>query len=154
MLKEKDVAPTFTLQNQDEQDVSLSDYLGKKVVLYFYPKDNTPGCTQQACAFRDYNEELKKLGVVVLGISKDSVNSHRKFVDKHDLNFTVLADSDKKVHELYDVLKMKKLFGKEVMGTERSTFIIDEKGYIKKIMRKVSAKDNPKEVFDYINSNS
>ena len=153
MLNAGDFAPDFTLENQNGEEVSLSDFRGKKVVLYFYPKDNTPGCTNQACGFRDINEELEEMNVKVLGISKDTVNSHVKFIDKYGLNFDLLSDPDKKVLELYDVLKEKTMFGKLGLGTSRDTFLIDEEGKIIEIFRKVKAKDNPFEVLDYLKGN-
>jgi len=153
MLKVGDKAPEFTLKNQDEKEVSLKDFLGKTVVLYFYPKDNTPGCTNQACGFRDINEELEAMNVKLLGISKDKVSSHQKFIDKYGLNFDLLADPEKEVHELYGVLKEKNMFGKLSIGTSRDTFIIDEEGNIKEIFKAVKAKDNPLEVLDFLKNN-
>lgn len=150
MLEINQKAPEFALKNQDNKCVYLSDFKGKKVVLYFYPKDNTPGCTQQACLFRDYNQALKEKGIVVLGISKDDVSSHTKFADKNELNFDILSDPNLEVLNDYGVYKEKTVFGKTALGIERSTFIIDEKGNIEKIMRKVSPKNNPKEVYDYL----
>lgn len=150
MLKVGDKAPDFKLMNQDEKEVSLSDFLGKKVVLYFYPKDNTPGCTSQACGFRDINEELESMDVKLLGVSKDKVTSHQKFIEKYGLNFDLLADPDKQVHEMYGVLKEKKMYGKLTLGTSRDTFIIDEEGNIIEIFKGVKAADNPFDVLDYL----
>jgi thioredoxin-dependent peroxiredoxin len=130
-------APDFTLETDEEKQVSLKDYRGKKVVLYFYPKDGTPGCTTEALEFKDVTEEFAKEGAVILGISKDSVKSHQKFKEKHQLPFTLLSDPEAKVLSEYGVWKEKVLYGRKFMGTERTTFLIDEKGIIRKIYRKV-----------------
>jgi peroxiredoxin Q/BCP len=140
MVVEGQKAPGFTLEADDGSRVSLKDYLGKKVVLYFYPKDNTPGCTTEAVEFRDVAEEFEKEGAVIVGVSKDGVESHQKFKEKHDLPFTLLSDSEGKVLELYGVWKKKSLYGRTFMGTERTTFLIDEKGVVVKVYRKVKAK--------------
>ena len=137
MVNEGEKAPNFTLQADDGRTVSLSDYRGKKVVLYFYPKDGTPGCTREAIEFRDTVKEFEKEDAVILGVSKDSVKSHQKFKQKHGLPFTLLSDPEGKVLTLYDVWKKKSLYGKTFMGTERTTFLIDEDGNVKKIYRKV-----------------
>ncbi len=137
LVKEGEKAPDFTLQSDDEKDVSLSDYQGKKAVLYFYPKDGTAGCTREAIEFRDLAQEFGKQGIVILGVSKDSVKSHQKFKQKHGLPFTLLSDPEAKVLNQYGVWKEKKLYGHKFMGTERTTFLIDEKGIVKKIYRKV-----------------
>lgn len=150
MLNIGDLAPDFTLENQNGDRVSLKDFRGQKVVLYFYPKDNTPGCTNQACGFRDINEELESMNVKLLGVSKDKISSHQKFIDKYGLNFDLLSDPEAKVHQAYDVIKEKSMFGKTVLGTSRDTFIIDEEGKVIEILRKVKAKDNPFEVLDYL----
>lgn len=150
MLKIGDKAPDFTLENQDGREISLKDYRGQKVVLYFYPKDSTPGCTKQACGFRDVNKEIEGLGVKVFGVSKDSVSSHQRFREKQSLNFDLLADPEKKLHEAYGVLGEKNMYGKMRISTSRDTFIIDEDGNIEEIFRKVKAKDNPFEVLDYL----
>lgn len=150
MLKVGDKAPEFTLLDQDGKEVSLSDYRGKKVVLYFYPKDNTPGCTNQACGFRDINQEIRDEGAEVLGVSRDGQKAHTNFIDKHQLNFTLLSDPEKTVHTAYGVWQEKKVFGKVGMGTVRTTFIIDENGEIEKVFDKVKAKDNPEEVLEYL----
>ena len=150
MLKIGDKAPEFSLENQDGKIVNLSEFIGKTVVLYFYPKDNTPGCTSQACGFRDINEELEKMNVKLLGISKDKISSHTNFIEKYGLNFDLLSDPEKEVHELYGTLTEKNMFGKIVFGTSRDTFIIDEEGKIKEIFRKVKAKDNPFEILYYL----
>ena len=144
MLKAGNMAPDFTLKNQDNLDITLSNYLGSKVVLYFYPKDNTPGCTTQACAFRDANDDLNDLGVKVLGISRDSVKSHQKFYEDKRLNFDILSDVD------YGVLQEKTMFGKLVMGVSRSTFIIDENGLIEKVFEKASSSTNADDVLKYL----
>ena len=140
MASEGETAPDFTLQADDGREVSLSDYRGKKVVLYFYPKDGTPGCTQEAVEFRDLIKEFEKQNIVILGVSKDSVKSHQKFKQKHALPFTLLSDPEGKVLDLYSVWKKKSLYGRTFMGTERTTFIIDENGMVEKVYRKVRAK--------------
>jgi peroxiredoxin Q/BCP len=140
LIKEGEKAPDFSLQSDDEKEVSLSDYRGKKVVLYFYPKDGTSGCTQEAIEFRDLAQEFAKEGIVILGVSKDSIKSHQKFKKKHDLPFTLLSDTEKKVLKKYGLWKEKKLYGRTFMGTERTTFIIDENGIVEKVYRKVKAK--------------
>jgi peroxiredoxin Q/BCP len=140
LVNEGEEAPYFTLQADDEREVSLSDYRGKKIVLYFYPKDGTPGCTREATEFRDLMKAFEKEDIVILGVSKDSVKSHQKFKQKHDLPFTLLSDPEGKVLDLYGVWKKKSLYGRTFMGTERTTFLIDEKGVITKIYRKVKAK--------------
>ena len=140
MVVEGEKAPEFTLKADNGSQVSLKDYLGKKVVLYLYPKDNTPGCTTEAVEFRDLAKEFEKEGAVIVGVSKDSVESHQKFKEKHDLPFTLLSDSEGKVLELYGVWKKKSLYGRTFMGTERTTFLIDKKGGVVKVYRKVKAK--------------
>jgi len=130
-------APDFTLETDDGKQVSLKDYRGKKIVLYFYPKDGTPGCTTEALEFRDVAEQFAKEGAVILAVSKDSVTSHRKFKEKHQLPFTLLSDPESKVSNEYGVWKEKVLYGRKFMGTERTTFLIDEKGIIRKIYTKV-----------------
>lgn len=140
MINEGEKAPDFTLKSDEEKDVSLSDYRGKKVVLYFYPKDGTAGCTQEAVEFRDLAQEFEKEGITILGVSKDSVKSHQKFKQKHALPFTLLSDPEARVLNLYGVWKEKKLYGRTFMGTERTTFIIDENGIIERVYHKVRAK--------------
>ncbi|WP_300382202.1 thioredoxin-dependent thiol peroxidase [Clostridium sp.] len=140
------LAPDFTLIGSDGQEHKLSDFRGKKVILYFYPKDNTPGCTTQACDFRDNIEPITDLNAIVIGISKDTLSSHNKFIDKFNLPFLLLSDEDKTVCALYDVIKEKNMYGKKVLGIERSTFIIDEKGILVKEYRKVKAKGHVEEV--------
>ena len=139
-------APDFTLLNKDGDPVSLSDFLGKKVVLYFYPKDNTPGCTRQACAFAGAYGEFQKRGVEVIGISRDSVASHQKFSDKHGLNFVLLSDPELLAIEAYGVWQEKKLYGKVSMGVVRTTFLIDEEGIIRRVMPKVKPDTNAAEI--------
>ncbi len=141
-------APDFTLTNDAGQKVKLSDFKGKKIVLYFYPKDDTPGCTAEACAFRDGIEEIKSRGAVVLGVSIDSVESHKKFKNKFDLNFPLLADTDKKIVEAYGTWKEKSMYGKKYMGIERTTFIIDEQGKFSHIFPKVKVDQHYDEVLD------
>ena len=139
-------APDFTLSDKDGKDVSLSDFLGKKVVLYFYPKDNTPGCTRQACAFAGLYSQFQTKGVEVIGISKDSVASHVKFAEKYNLPFILLSDPKRKAIEPYGVWQEKKMAGKVGMGVVRTTFIIDEEGKIAKIMPKVKPDTNAEEI--------
>ena len=143
MLETGIVAPDFTLLDQDGIPHSLSDYRGQKVVLYFYPKDNTSGCTKQACNFMELMPHFRENNAVVLGVSKDSVASHKKFQEKYGLNFTLLADVDKEVIQLYDVWKEKNMYGKITMGVVRTTYLIDEEGKIVKAMGKVNAGENP-----------
>lgn len=133
-MKIGDKAPDFTLPDKDGKEVSLSDYKGKKIILYFYPKDNTPGCTKQACNFRDNYPQITEKGAEVIGISKDGVKSHSNFAAKHELPFILLSDKDLEVIKMYDVWKEKKMFGKISMGVVRTTFLIDEEGTIIDIM--------------------
>ena len=139
-------APDFTLKNKDGADVSLSDFLGNKVVLYFYPKDNTPGCTRQACAFAGAYKQFEAKGVEVIGISKDSVSSHVRFAEKYDLPFVLLSDPDRIAIEAYGVWQEKKMCGKVSMGVVRTTFIIDENGNIEKVMPKVKPDTNAADI--------
>lgn len=134
------LAPDFNLLGSDGNTHKLSDYKGKKVILYFYPKDNTPGCTAQACDIRDNYKQITDENFIVLGISKDNLKSHDKFIEKFNLPFILLSDEEKIVCELYDVIKEKNMYGKKVLGIERSTFIIDENGILIKEFRKVNAK--------------
>lgn len=131
-------APTFSLPSDDGGRVKLADLAGGPVVLYFYPRDNTPGCTREACAFRDEKAQLKKLGATVLGVSTDSVASHEKFRDKFKLNFPLLADTDHKVAEKYGAWREKNMYGKKSMGIQRSTFLIDAEGKVAKVWKRVS----------------
>ena len=146
MLKIEDRAPNFTLNDKNGDPVSLSDFLGKKVVLYFYPKDNTPGCTRQACAFASAYDEFKSRGVEVIGISKDSVASHVKFAEKYSLPFVLLADPERQAIEAYGVWQEKKMCGKVGFGVIRTTFVIDENGFIERVMPKVKPDTNAAEI--------
>lgn len=141
-------APNFTLKDKNGNDISLSDFLGKKVVLYFYPKDNTPGCTRQACAFAGAYKQFEAKGVEVIGISKDSIASHVKFAEKYNLPFILLSDPDRIAIEAYGVWQEKKMCGKVSMGVVRTTFIIDENGNIEKIMPKVKPDTNAAEILE------
>lgn len=152
MLKEGSKAIDFTLMNQEGKEVSLHDFIGKKVILYFYPKDNTPGCTKQACAFASAYEQFKREDIVVIGISKDSIASHQKFAQKYDLPFLLLADQDLQVIQAYDVWKEKKLYGKSFMGVIRATYIIDEQGIICKVFEKANPTTNAQDILAYINA--
>ncbi|MFC0261988.1 thioredoxin-dependent thiol peroxidase [Fontibacter flavus] len=139
-------APNFEAKDQNGNLVKLSDYKGKKVVLYFYPKDNTPGCTAQACNLRDNYESLQKAGYVILGISSDPVKSHQKFIEKQNLPFDLIADDDLKVHEAYGTWVEKSMYGRKYMGTARTTFIIDEEGNLEEIIEKVNTKDHTNQI--------
>ena len=145
-------APQFTLLDKNGKLVSLSDFLGKKVVLYFYPKDNTPGCTRQACAFALKNKEIENKNAVVIGISKDSVNSHLNFATKHNLPFVLLSDSDLSAIQAYGVWQEKKLYGKVSMGVVRTTFLIDEQGNVQAVMPKVKPDTNADEILTLLES--
>ena len=140
------LAPDFEAKIETGETIKLSDYRGKKVVLYFYPKDNTPGCTPQACNLRDNYDALQKAGYVVLGISSDAEKSHLKFKEKQELPFSLIADPDKKVHELYGTWIEKSMYGKSYMGTARTTFIIDEEGKISEIIEKVKTKEHTSQI--------
>ena len=150
MLEIGTEAVDFTLKNQNDEDVTLSDFRGKKVVLYFYPKDNTPGCSAQAAAFASLNAEFEKKSAVVIGISKDSVKSHKKFEEKYSLPFNILSDPEHKVIEAYGVWQEKKLYGKVSMGVIRTTYIIDENGIVENVFTKVKAAQNPQDMLDEI----
>lgn len=150
MLETKMKAPDFSLLDKDGNTVRLSDYQGKKVVLYFYPKDNTPGCTRQACAFAASYEQFKAQDIVVIGISKDSVASHLKFAQKYDLPFILLSDPELQAIQAYGVWQEKKLCGKVSMGVVRTTYIINEQGIIEKIMPKVKPDTNAAEILAYL----
>ncbi len=152
MLKEGSKAPAFSLPNQDGKKISLKDFLGKKVVLYFYPKDMTSGCTKEACDFRDHIKLFHNIDVVVIGVSPDSIQSHKKFQEKYNLPFDLLSDESKKILENYGVWKEKSMYGKKYFGVERTTFIIDEKGKIKKIFPKVKVDGHIKEVLKALES--
>ena len=150
MLEVGTKAPEFTLSDKDGNMVSLADFAGKKVVLYFYPRDNTPGCTRQACAFASAYEEFKSINAVVIGISKDSVTSHQKFAEKPGLPFILLSDPERAAIEAYGVWQEKKNYGKVSMGVVRSTFVIDENGVIEKVMPKVKPDTNAAEILQYL----
>ena len=143
-------APEFTLPDKDGNMVSLADFAGKKVVLYFYPRDNTPGCTRQACAFASAYQEFKNINAVVIGVSKDSVTSHQKFAEKHGLPFILLSDPERAAIEAYGVWQEKKNYGKVSMGVVRSTFVIDENGVVEKVMPKVKPDTNAAEIMAYL----
>ena len=153
MLEIGTKAPDFTLPDKDGKPVSLSDFAGRKVVLYFYPKDNTPGCTRQACAFAGAYEELKTMDVVVIGISKDSVASHLKFAQKYDLPFVLLSDPEHTAIEAYGVWQEKKNYGKVSMGVVRTTYVIGADGRIEKVMPKVKPDTNAAEILEYLREN-
>ena len=150
MLKVGSKAPEFSLPDQNGEMRSLSDYRGQKVVLYFYPKDNTPGCTKQACSFGELMPQFKEKGAVILGVSKDSVASHKKFKEKYGLPFTLLSDTERTVIEAYDVWKEKKNYGKVSMGVVRTTYLIDENGIIVKAFGNVKAAENPTQMLGEI----
>jgi peroxiredoxin Q/BCP len=151
-LRVGDKAPDFTLPSSDRKSVKLSSLKGKQVVLYFYPRDDTPGCTMEACSFRDNMPKFGGVDAVVLGVSKDSLESHARFISKYSLNFTLLSDEEGVAHKLYDTWKQKVLYGKKYMGTERSTFIIGADGKIKKIFRKVNPRGHEAEVLAALNA--
>ncbi|WP_258105642.1 thioredoxin-dependent thiol peroxidase [Marinoscillum sp. MHG1-6] len=141
-----DKAPNFESIDQDGNPITLEQFRGKRVILYFYPKDNTPGCTAQSCNLRDNYQVLLKQGYVVLGISSDSPRKHRNFIKKYDLPFPLIADEDTSVHELYGTWGEKQMFGKKFMGTYRTTFVIDEKGTIEEIINKVNTEDHTSQI--------
>lgn len=146
MLKVGDKAPEFTSKDENGDQIKLTDYLGKKVVLYFYPKDSTPGCTMQACNLRDNYQTLLDANYVVLGVSADSEKRHQNFIAKQKLPFPLLADEEKEVIEMYGLWQLKKFMGKEYMGIVRTTFVIDEKGIIEEIISKVKTKDHTAQI--------
>ena len=150
MLNIGDRAPEFTLKDKNGNDVRLSDFIGKKIVLYFYPKDNTPGCTRQACAFAGAYAEFQKRGVEVIGISRDGIASHVKFAEKYNLPFVLLSDPDLEAIQSYGVWQEKKLYGKVSFGVVRTTFIIDENGIIEKVMPKVKPDTNAQEILEFL----
>ena len=151
MLETGTKAPDFSLPDQGGVMHSLSRYRGKKVILYFYPRDNTPGCTKQACGFRDLYPQFTEKGAFVLGVSKDSVASHKKFQEKNQLSFPILSDTELQVIQAYDVWKEKKLYGKVSMGVVRTTYLIDENGIISKAFGKVKAAQNPEQMLEELN---
>ena len=146
MVKEGTAAPAFKTTDANGEPVNLKDFRGKKVVLYFYPKDDTPGCTKEACSFRDAFSKFKKQGITILGVSPDSEKSHQKFTAKYKLPFTLLADTDHSIADAYGVYGEKKFMGRTYMGIHRTTFLIDEKGKIKKVFEKVKPEDHANEV--------
>ena len=150
MLEIGTKAPTFELPDQNGEIHTLEEYKGKKVVLYFYPKDNTAGCTKQACGFGDHYPHFQEKGAVVIGISKDSVASHKKFEEKYGLPFTLLSDTELSAIQAYDVWKEKNMYGKKTMGVVRTTYLIDEEGVIEKAFGKVKAVDNPKQMLELL----
>ena len=150
MLTEKTKAPDFSLSDKDGNIHTLSDFSGKKLVLYFYPRDNTPGCTRQACAFAAAYEDFRKMDIAVVGISKDSAASHAKFAEKHSLPFILLSDPELSAIKAYDVWQEKKNYGKVSMGVVRSTYIIDENGVIEKVFPKAKPDTNAAEILDYL----
>ena len=150
MVDEGKKAPLFTLENQDGKKISLKDFAGKNVILYFYPKDNTSGCTKEACNFRDDFPKFGKMKAVILGVSPDSVQSHKKFSEKYELPFDLLSDEKKQVLEKYGVWKEKSMYGRKYMGVERSTFVIDKTGKVMKIFRKVKVENHNDEVMKVI----
>lgn len=152
MLEVGTKAPDFTLLNQNGEEISLSQYRGQKVILYFYPKDNTPGCTKQACGFAQLYPDFVKKGAVILGVSKDSVKSHKKFEEKYQLPFTLLSDPDLVAIQAYDVWKEKNMYGKKVMGVVRTTYLINEEGIIEKVYTKVKAAQNPNDMLEVLNA--
>jgi len=145
-LKVGDEAPDFLVNDQNENPVKLSNFRGKKVVLYFYPKDNTPGCTAESCNLRDNYSALQKAGYEVLGVSKDSEKSHTKFIEKFQLPFTLLADTELDIHQKYGTWVEKSMYGKKYMGTARTTFLIDENGVIEEVIEKVKTKDHTSQI--------
>ena len=147
-MKIGDKIPEVLGVNADGAEVKASDYAGKKVIIYFYPKDNTPGCTAEACSLRDGYAELKAAGYEVIGVSKDSAASHKKFAEKHELPFTLIADTDLELNKAFDVWKLKKMCGRESMGTVRTTFLVDENGIVADIITKVNTKDSANQILD------
>ena len=152
MLKEGDKAPAFATTDAEGQTVNLKDFKGQRVVLYFYPKDDTPGCTKEACSFRDDFAKFKKRGINVLGVSPDSETSHQKFAKKYKLPFTLLADHEHKIADAYGTYGQKKFMGRTYMGILRTTFLIDEKGKIKKVFEKVKPDEHAREVLEAFES--
>lgn len=148
MPKEGSVAPDFSTTDAEGRNVSLKDFRGEKVVLYFYPKDDTPGCTKEACSFRDSFSDFKKRGIRILGVSPDKEASHKKFVEKYKLPFTLLVDTDHSIADAYGTYGQKKFMGRTYMGIKRTTFLIDEQGKIKKIFEKVKPDEHAREVLD------
>lgn len=152
MLSENTKVKDFTLLNTNGEEWTLSEHLEKNIILYFYPKDNTPGCTTQACTYRDYNKEFEKYNAIVVGVSADSVASHQKFTEKQNLPFTLLSDPDKELIKYFGAFGEKNMFGKKVEGILRSSFIINTDGVIEKVFEKASPKKNAQEIVDYFES--
>jgi len=150
-LREGDKAPIFKGLNQDEKLISLTDFSGQKVILYFYPKDNTPGCTAESCNLNDHYDELTTQGFVVIGVSPDSITSHQKFIAKHNLRFNLIADTEKEILQQFNAWGLKKMYGREYMGVLRKTFVIDENGTIVKIFEKVKTKDHTNQILSELN---
>ena len=151
MLKEGDKAPHFSAKDQEGETVNLTDYKGKKVVLFFYPKDDTPGCTKEACNLRDNYDDLRQKGFEILGVSVDDEKSHQKFIKKYSLPFTLIADTDHKIVQDYDVWGEKQFMGKKYMGILRTTFVVDEGGKIERIFKKIKTEDHAKQILDSYN---
>ena len=149
-LKEGDIAPDFSLPASNGETISLKDYIGKKVVIYFYPKDDTPGCTIEACNFRDDYSEITDTGAVILGVSKDDIKSHNKFINKYDLPFLLLSDESTKMISAYGAWVEKKMFGKEYYGVSRKTYLIDEEGKVQRVWPKVDVKTHSKDIIELI----
>jgi peroxiredoxin Q/BCP len=146
MLEVGQMVPDFTARDQNGEPITLSQFRGKKVVVYFYPKDNTPGCTAQACDLRDNIDRLSAAGYQIIGVSQDKEASHQKFIAKYDLPFPLIADTDHQVHEIFGTWQLKKLYGKEYMGTVRTTFIIDEEGKLEEVISKVKTKEHANQI--------
>jgi thioredoxin-dependent peroxiredoxin len=152
MLQAGQKAPDFNLLNEKGENVTLNDFKNQKVVLYFYPKDDTPGCTTQACSYRDHFDEFVRRGYQIIGVSKDDLKSHQKFLEKYELNFTLLSDPDTTVIQDYGLWKEKSLYGKKYMGTARTTFLLDEEGIITKVFENVDPKGDVQQVLTFIDS--
>jgi thioredoxin-dependent peroxiredoxin len=148
MIEENEIAPDFTTKNQTGEEVKLSDYRGKRVVLYFYPKDDTPGCTKEACSFRDAADVYAEKNIKVLGVSTDSEKSHQKFISKYNLPFDLLADTEKEIVTAYGVYGEKSMYGKKYMGINRATFLIDEQGKVVKVFKKINVSEHASEVLE------
>ena len=149
-LKIGDIAPNFCLKNQDKENICLKDFKGKNVVLYFYPKDNTPGCSLEAMTFTKYKEDFDRYNTTIIGVSKDSCDSHKKFIKNKKLNITLISDMEKEIQEIYGVWRLKKFMGRKFMGTVRSTFLIDSRGIIKKIWDKVKVNGHVEDVLNEV----
>jgi thioredoxin-dependent peroxiredoxin len=148
MIEENEFAPDFSTKNQNNEEIKLSDYRGKKVVLYFYPKDDTPGCTKEACSFRDADDVYAEKNIKVFGVSTDSEKSHQKFISKYNLPFDLLADTEKEIVTAYGVYGEKSMYGKKYMGINRTTFLIDEQGKVVKVFKKINVSEHASEVLE------